>query len=292
MCASFTTIVQPLSRARVTSHVSIDSLPRPRYDFVEMGAHLQTVELHQLAIMAYLHYREGWTQDEIARHLGVSRFKIMRGLREAKERRIIRFEIDPGLLSLSSLELGLVTAFGVSAAVVVAAPSPAEAINYVAAVGAEYLENSIRAGAVVGVSWGPTVRRTVACLRKQQGKPITVVELVGGVNSVHSSHAGALGLAAAFDSESRCYLLECPVIVRNRELRDSLLAEQPSRATYEVIRAADTAIFSTSTSVLAWSCWRRAISPAMTWPSCGGAALWETYSPGSSIPRGWSVTPR
>ncbi len=212
---------------------------------------MRTLELHQLAVMAYLHYREEWTQDDIARHMGMSRFKIMRGLREARERGIIRFEIDASLLSLASLEVELGRAFGLDSVVVVAAPSPTEALDCVAAAGAEYLENNIQSGAVVGVSWGPTVRVAASLLRKQAGKSITVVELMGGVNSSATNHAAALDLARAYDSERRCYLLECPAIVRNRDLRDSLLAEHPLRAAMEVTRAADVALFSTSDLELA-----------------------------------------
>jgi len=208
---------------------------------------LYSSELNRLALMACLHYREGWTKDEIARYLGVSRFKVMRGLREAKERGIIRFDIDSSLLSRASLEVELVRVLGIRAALVVTAPPEAEAISYVAAAGAEYLQSSIPNGAIVGVSWGPTPRQTVAALRKQQGKQITVVELVGGVssNAIDSGHAVALGLAQAFESEDHCHLLECPAILRRQELRDSLLDEQPLRATMAVAKAADTVIFST-----------------------------------------------
>src|SRR4051794_12563885 len=103
---------------------------------------------------AQLYHVQGLNQDQIGRRLGVSRSKVSRMLKDARERGLVEISIHcPPQFSLN-LERRLESELGLREAVVVNAGGIADShvVSSVAAAASEYLSRVLQPGDVLGVS--------------------------------------------------------------------------------------------------------------------------------------------
>lgn len=183
-----------------------------------------------------LFYEEGLTQLEISERLRISRFRVARILREAVERGIVQITIREPASTSADLERSLERAFGLRQAIVVATAGQDEATvkGMLGKAAADYLHKTLRAGDVLGVSWGTTVNEVANALQPRRPLDIQVVQITGGLNQV-SVHVNAPELtrriAEAFQSD--CHLLYVPAIVDEPSVRDALLADSSVRRTVQ-----------------------------------------------------------
>lgn len=116
-------------------------------------------EWMRLAFVAQRFYRDGRTQIEIGKELGISRFKVARLIEEAAERGVVKIQIDvPGPIDLE-LSLGVKSKYGLNRCLVVITPgdddeSVRDALGGVAAT---LLSEIIQEGEVLGLSSGRTL---------------------------------------------------------------------------------------------------------------------------------------
>ena len=101
-----------------------------------------------MAEVARLYYVRELTQQQIAERLGVSRFKVLRLLEQARTEGVVRFEIDEPVPVLDELSRALEDRFGITAVVVA---------HDVAGAAAELLPRLLAADDVLGVAWGETL---------------------------------------------------------------------------------------------------------------------------------------
>ena len=98
-----------------------------------------------MAEVARLYYVRELTQQQIAERLGVSRFKVLRLLEQARTEGVVRFEIDEPVPVLDELSRGLEERYGITAVVVAHDVSGAAASSSPAC---------STTGDVLGVAWG------------------------------------------------------------------------------------------------------------------------------------------
>jgi len=98
-----------------------------------------------MAEVARLYYVRELTQQQIAHRLGVSRFKVLRLLEQARAEGVVRFEIDEPVPVLDDLSRRLEERFGVTAVVVE---------RDVARAAANLLPRLLHNDDVLGVAWG------------------------------------------------------------------------------------------------------------------------------------------
>ncbi|NLB74593.1 MAG: sugar-binding transcriptional regulator [Firmicutes bacterium] len=132
------------------------------------------------------HYHElGKTQNEIADSLGISRSQVSRALKQAEDEGIVLIRVVPPEFDFTDLEARLCSVFGIDdAAVILGSAGPPSRLltQNLGMAGAKYLDKTLKAGQVVGVSWGATLRELVAALNETGPSPreIMVVPLLGG----------------------------------------------------------------------------------------------------------------
>src|SRR5882672_10417398 len=102
-----------------------------------------------MAEVARLYYVRELTQQQIAQRLGMSRFKVLRLLEQARSEGVIRFEIDEPVPVLDDLSRELEDRFALELAVVVE--------RDVAEAAALLLPRLLRRDDVLGVAWGETL---------------------------------------------------------------------------------------------------------------------------------------
>ncbi|NPV70096.1 MAG: sugar-binding transcriptional regulator [Firmicutes bacterium] len=131
---------------------------------------------------AWAYYEEGLTQQEVADRLGVSRLKITRLLKEARDTGVVEIRVVHPLAPCVRLEEQLRARFGLKAASVVPSPSnPAMLKRVLGKAGAAYLQSVLGPGDRLGVTWGTTLSEVVFFIRPRQIKDFSVIQMTGGL---------------------------------------------------------------------------------------------------------------
>ena len=135
--------------------------------------------------IAMLYYLKDLDQDDIAHRLGLSRQSVSRQLRRARELGIVQFKIDsPTEVTFAELEMELETAFGLKAAVI--APVNLNSDDMIKdAIGeyaAGFIEQNVRDGDLLGVSWSSTVFACAKNLKNNGAKNLTICQLNGSMD--------------------------------------------------------------------------------------------------------------
>jgi DNA-binding transcriptional regulator LsrR (DeoR family) len=164
-----------------------------------------------LAEVARLYYVRELTQQEIAQRLGVSRFKVVRLLEQARTEGVVRFQIDEPVPVDDALARGLEERFGVGRALVVD--------DAVAEAAGALLPTLLRPRDTLGVAWGETLARIVEHLSPAPAR-LPVVQVCGAIEGLVPG-TGPPELAARYAAWTggRFHPLEAPAVADERALR-------------------------------------------------------------------------
>ena len=201
---------------------------------------------------AHLYYERGFTQEEVARRMEVSRPTVSKLLSLASQEGIVRISIRaPGQRDLG-LQTALVESLGLRSAVVLPGPrGSVRAREILLAQGTlELLKESLPTLPKVeylGLGWGRAMLAFVEALEQKSEISLSgmaeVVPLIGGsgqsldifqINEIVRRAANALGASAR--------LLHAPALVNNERLRAALFAETSVRPVVEAWRKLDVAV--------------------------------------------------
>jgi deoxyribonucleoside regulator len=197
--------------------------------------------------VAMLYYLKDLDQDEIALRLSISRQSVSRHLKRARDLGVVRFTIDsPEEVFFAGLELELETAFNLKAAVI--APVNLDSDDLVKdAIGryaASYLEQNLRDGDVLAISWSTTVFACARQLRRDGAKNLTICQLNGSMDVAdYSTRAEFIvsRIAEAFSAKTSS--LPAPLIVDSAEILNSILADTRIKGSMETARCATVGLF-------------------------------------------------
>ena len=211
-----------------------------------------------LAAVANLYYCSDLTQNEIAERLYISRPKVSRMLKEARELGIVEISIHEPWERNLDYEQQLKDVFGLENVRVVISQSfgkeketekIAEAVSY-------YLDSVVKPGMVLGISWGNTLYHIVKHISANNRKniPVTVVPIMGAAN-IRSPEKDAMDLAKDLASAygGEYYYIYAPLFVKNKELRDNLITEANIKNVLELSAQAD--IILTSIGSIIYKSW-------------------------------------
>lgn len=203
--------------------------------------------------VALLYYKDGLTQSEIAKRLGVSRASVVNYLRQAHEQNIVDIRIDGASYSSSNLSRHLREAYGledVYVATTYVGPEvkPAaltrEVRRQVARVGAMAVYDLVRPGDVVGVTWGETIQRLSEEVPRGVVKNLTICQMIGSMKSplLPAAETAVLRIASALGAD--CQILHAPAILSNPEIAEALKREPIIRAQLGRLKELTKALFS------------------------------------------------
>ena len=193
---------------------------------------------------AELYYDQNKTQDEIGAILSLTRWKVGRLLSDAREQGIVRIEIVHPRARRGGLERALVERFGLSAAVVVPAPSD-DLQQQVARAAADYLTALRPVPRTLGVSWGRTMHDVAEALPIGWATGITVVQINGGVSL--NRRAGTAATTAAMIADKgagHAVLLPSPAILERVETKQAIEADRTVAAVLDLARDASALVYS------------------------------------------------
>ncbi|WP_281173130.1 sugar-binding transcriptional regulator [Carnobacterium funditum] len=134
--------------------------------------------------VAKLYYQSDYSQQEIGIKLGISRPTVSRLLKRAKDKGYIQIKIIDPFFDLAHLEIELKEKYSLAEVHVVFSPeSDYEIITaYLSRFAADYLEQVIVDGTILGVSWGTTMHEIARKLTPKKVNGVEVVQLKGGIS--------------------------------------------------------------------------------------------------------------
>ncbi len=191
--------------------------------------------------VSFLYYHQDLKQRQIADRLGLSRPKVSRLLKQAREAGIVQISVQVPEGNHVELESDLEQQYGLEKAVItsaaVASSSQDDAMllkNQIGTAAASYLRRTIRDGDVLGVTWGTTLQAMMRALHSVETQDVHVVQTLGGVGPPEAeAHAAELSRRLAQQLGARLTTIPAPGIVERPEVKDVLFSDHHIQAAWE-----------------------------------------------------------
>jgi DNA-binding transcriptional regulator LsrR (DeoR family) len=198
-----------------------------------------------VARICWYYYKEGQTQDVIARHLKITRKRVNRILGEARDSGFVQITITSPTGPCNELEARLVAKFDLRNAVVVPAPiGDTDVRNLIGAAAGRYISEHLPPAGTLGITWGGTINMAAQSLRRRSEDGCRVVLLCGGLaeSTAINPYDNAAMMARALGA--RCYYVTAPMFAHTEELRNALVASEPVRSVLAMVADLDIALLS------------------------------------------------
>ncbi|UCF92226.1 MAG: sugar-binding transcriptional regulator [Desulfobacterales bacterium] len=195
--------------------------------------------------ICHLFYNEGMTQIEIASMMGLSRFKIGRIIKDARDRGLVSITINHPQSDLTETEIVLAKKFAINEAIVVNINefSGKSALDQLGAAGAQYLTSIVDRHRILGVTWGQTVSYVAKNLPIINARHLKLVQIGGGLGTIEGTDNPALTMMLGQKLGAEAHVIQAPIIVRDKTIRDTFLKEEKTRETLEIAKRADIVMF-------------------------------------------------
>ncbi len=195
--------------------------------------------------VAKLYYMQQLTQAEIGRRLHTSRSTVSRLLQEARDKGIVKITIEYPWERDDELEKALKGTFGLRDARVLIAydQSSEESRNGRGLLAAEYLDDIVEDGMILGLSTGRSIASTVQQLSPSRKVDMTVVQIIGALgvgNPLVDGPDLVRNLAEAYGAQYK--YMHAPLVVEDIRTRDLLLQEPSVQETLSLARRTDVAV--------------------------------------------------
>lgn len=206
-------------------------------------------EPDDLLQVAWLYHVGQLSQEEVSRRLGMSRFKVLRLLAEARERGLVRVALAHGTVEALDLAGRLAARFGLMEAQVAPLPEGASedqarrAVGIVAAALLRRLGGSGE-GKTVGVGWGRTLAAMADAVTGLRNPGLRFVALMGSM--ARASGTGPLDIVTrlAAATGASALVMPAPFLCDSAADAGVVRRQRLVRETLEAARAADHAIVS------------------------------------------------
>ena len=192
---------------------------------------------------ARMYFLDGRSQDDVARALGTSRSNVSRMLTAARAQGIVEIRVHDQTSREKELEQALQERFELAHVRVAAFRPGVDALAAAGDLAAQWLDESLRDGQVLGLSWGTSLQAMVESFSVDQPRSVEVLPLIGGLSTADSLVAGqelVRELAGRLGATYR--YLHAPALLRSEAARDALLAEPTVAEVLERAKAADIAM--------------------------------------------------
>jgi DNA-binding transcriptional regulator LsrR (DeoR family) len=176
--------------------------------------------------VAWYYYEQGMTQQEIGKRLGFSRTKIVRLLAMAREKGIVQIKLVGRYTSCLEKEEQLKSRFSLLDAIII--PTGKDFISTKESVGkacALYLTKILKDGDILGVAWGTTLYEVGKYLETTKNRNLTVVQLMGGLNTSDSFNPQEIVRQIATKLQAKGVWLNTPAVVATPEIKRALLTD-------------------------------------------------------------------
>ncbi len=191
-----------------------------------------------LTKIARLYYEEGYTQQEIANRLAISRPQISKLLKKARKQGIVKIEIIDKEEDFGVLEIKLSKKFSLNEVII--APSLNDIKTALALKGSEYLKRILRDDLAISLSWGSTLRKLVDIADIRKNYKMEIIPIMGGMgNKGNKITSSEIARTLAEKTGGIYYVIHAPVIVKTAEMKEGLLKEEVIGEIFKKAKKAD-----------------------------------------------------
>ncbi|MDF2671836.1 MAG: transcriptional regulatory protein [Clostridiales bacterium] len=192
--------------------------------------------------VAYYYYKLGMTQDDIAKKLSMSRQRVNRILKKCLETGIVKIVIQEYEHQNVELEIQLESLLELNEIIIVN-NTDGDINEAIGTAASSYLERIIKDKDIIGFSRGRALSSLVNNLQPIERKDLTVTQLVGGLNAeeAHINSDDIVRHSSEVLHAKPCFMY-APIILENKELRDSLMKESFFSRVYDTMKACTIAL--------------------------------------------------
>lgn len=201
----------------------------------------QVRESDDLVQAAWLYHIGQMSQEEVSRRMGLSRFKVLRLLAEARDLGLVRISIAHETARTLALADRLAARFGLTEVQVApdAGDSDEAARRSVGHLAAGWLSRIGRDGAVtVGVGWGRTVAAMAEALTGLRNPELCFVSLMGSMTRTSATSPFDVCARLAALTSGRALFLPAPFLADTPADAAMILRQRMVREALEVAQAA------------------------------------------------------
>jgi deoxyribonucleoside regulator len=203
-------------------------------------------KLSKVIEAAKLYYLLDYNQNEIAKILGVSRPTVSRLLQRAKSDGIVQINIIDPTDDVENLAVQLEKKFNLKKVVIASIPQYENHIikNYLGESAAKYLDEIVKDGDIIGVTWGTTLYHIAIELKQKFLKDVKVVQLKGGVSLAETNtYASEVLFLFGKAYNTTPHNLPLPAIVDHVVVKQAMEADRHIRKILELGKQANIALF-------------------------------------------------
>lgn len=201
-------------------------------------------DLDLLGKVARLHYDYGLTHREVGEVLHLSRVKVTRLLRRARDLGVVQIRILSDASPFAVLETQLAARFGLDEAIVVPACDDESDQRTALALGAaRYLQRVVTDDMVVAIGLSRTIATIPQLIVDPRPTRVTFVSMTGGLRKVSlaaNPYEGTERLAQLFGGVAEH--LHAPAIVGSPAVAEALLSDSTTGAVLACAASADAAL--------------------------------------------------
>lgn len=203
-----------------------------------------------LVQLAWLYYVGNKNQEEIAKQLGLSRFKINRMLARAREKGLVKIAIQHETAQSLEIAGAIQTAFGLSECIVTPAlgdgdgdieANEANARRAVGIAASAFLERRLRAPepVTIGLAWGRTIAAMVDELPKLSKTNLKIVSLMGSLSRNARTNPFDCVHSLAQLCEGEAYILPAPFIADSEADYEVIMSQKLVQQALKLAKSAD-----------------------------------------------------
>lgn len=203
-------------------------------------------EIRRLIQVAKLYYQLNYSQNKIAKELGISRPSVSRLLQEAKDKEIVTITINDSLEEVQNNSEIIKERYGLKACIIANIPKYDEEIikQGIGKAAANYVRTITKTGDIISATWGTTVFEVARNMQHKNISGVKVVQLNGGVTySETNTYANEIlqYLGKAFDTSP--YFLPLPAVVDDEMVKNVILGDRHIRSVLNLAEQANIALF-------------------------------------------------
>jgi len=206
-------------------------------------ARKQIVDYRLLQKVSKLYYDNNLTQKEISGRLKISRPKVSRLLKQAKDFGIVKITISgiPGIHT--DIENALENKYEIDEVYIVEVSDPHSQIAVSTEIGvaaADYFVRAVTDPSMIGISWGTTLRAMADSIPNLDYRKSKLIQVLGGLGLPESeAHATYILRRMVAQIGSKLHLLTLPGILDHASVKQAVLSESYVKEVYALFKKLD-----------------------------------------------------